>query len=57
MVHVFSTDDSSRVKLSVLGNSFDDYINASYMPVGKTTTTKKQTKNMSYLHIFHTNCV
>ncbi|XDV18094.1 hypothetical protein PO909_023862 [Leuciscus waleckii] len=24
--------DSSRVKLSVLGNSFDDYINASYMP-------------------------
>ncbi|CAM4525907.1 unnamed protein product [Leuciscus chuanchicus] len=32
MVHVFSTYDSSSVKLSVLGNSFDDYINASYMP-------------------------
>lgn len=50
MAHVFSTDDSSRVKLSVLGSPFDDYINASYMPVGKTT------KNISFVHNCHTNC-
>ncbi len=28
-----SSDDASRVKLSMCGSPFDDYINANYIPV------------------------
>lgn len=52
MFHVFSADDSSRVKLSVLGSPFDDYINASYMAVRRR---KAQSKNIwDHSWLFHT---
>lgn len=33
LVSVLYVDDNSRVRLSILGSPFDDYINASNMPV------------------------